>query len=124
MKNINERLKECNIIYVLHIFAKHVKQITDCLGIFLYFHLPSNENISCDILSAFENTDLPGESVFEIEGKRYFLSLIEEPETTVEEDVEHDPELKHKLLQAKMDILEGNVYSTEEIIEMIDQGKL
>ena len=50
-----------------------------------------------------------GESIFEIDGKKYFLSLIEEPETTVKEDVESDPELKQKLLQAKKDILEGDV---------------
>jgi hypothetical protein len=65
-----------------------------------------------------------GEAVFEIDGKRYFLSLIEEPQTTVSEDVEHDPELKQKLLQAKKDILERKVFSTDEVFEMIDQGDL
>jgi vacuolar-type H+-ATPase subunit E/Vma4 len=64
------------------------------------------------------------ESVFEIEGKRYFLSLIEEPETTVKQDVEINNELKQKLLQAKKDILEGKVYSTDEVLEMIEQGEL
>ena len=52
-----------------------------------------------------------GESVFE-------------SETTLGEDVEQDPELKQKLLQAKKDILEGKVYSTEDILEMIQQGEL
>ncbi len=65
-----------------------------------------------------------GESIFEIDGKRYFLSLIDEPETTVKEDVANDPELKQKLLQAKKDILEGNVFSTDEVLEMIEQGEL
>jgi hypothetical protein len=65
-----------------------------------------------------------GESIFEIDGKRYFLSLIDEPESTVREDVEHDPELKQKLMQAKKDILEGNVFSTDEVLEMIEQGEL
>jgi hypothetical protein len=65
-----------------------------------------------------------GESIFEIDGKKYFLSVIEEPETTVREDVERDPDLKQKLLQAKKSIVEGNVFSTEEILEMIDQGEL
>ncbi|UFT98914.1 hypothetical protein KO561_17225 [Radiobacillus kanasensis] len=64
------------------------------------------------------------ESFFEIDGKRYFLSLIDEPETSVREDVEHDPELKQKLLQAKKDILEGRNFSTDEVIEMIEQGEL
>jgi hypothetical protein len=65
-----------------------------------------------------------GESVFEIDGKRYYLSLIEEQETTVKEDVELDPELKQKLLQAKKDILAGKVFSTDDVLEMIEQGEL
>jgi hypothetical protein len=65
-----------------------------------------------------------GESIFEIEGKRYFLSLIEQPETTVKEDVESDPVLKQKLLEAKKDIVKGNVFSTDEVLEMIEQGEL
>ncbi|HLR75545.1 MAG TPA: hypothetical protein VK077_09740 [Virgibacillus sp.] len=39
-----------------------------------------------------------GDPVVEIEGKKYYLSLIEKPETTVADDVEVDPELKQKLL--------------------------
>lgn len=65
-----------------------------------------------------------GDTVIEIDGKKYYLSVIEEPETTVEEDVEADPELKQKLLQAKRDILDGKTYTTEEVVEMIDQGEL
>lgn len=65
-----------------------------------------------------------GESVFEIDGKKYLVSLMEEPETTVKEDVEYSPELKQKLLQAKKDITEGNIFSTDEILEMIEQGDL
>jgi hypothetical protein len=65
-----------------------------------------------------------GDKVIEIDGKKYYLSLIEETETTVAEDVEVDPELKQKLLQAKKDILHGKTYTTEEVIEMIDQGEL
>lgn len=65
-----------------------------------------------------------GDSIFEIDGRKYYLSIIEESETTLKEDVEQDTELKQKLLQAKKDILEGKVYSTEEILEMIQQGEL
>ena len=65
-----------------------------------------------------------GDSVIEIDGKKYYLSLIEKPETTVAEDVEADQELKQKLLQAKRDILNGKAFTTEEVIEMIDQGEL
>ncbi len=65
-----------------------------------------------------------GETIFEFEGKKYYLSLIEDPETTVKDDVEYDPDLKQKLLQAKRDIVEGNVFSTDEVLEMIEQGEL
>jgi hypothetical protein len=65
-----------------------------------------------------------GETIFEIDGKRYFLSLIEDSQTTVRDDVEHDPELKQKLLQAKKDILEEKVFSTDDVLEMIEQGEL
>jgi hypothetical protein len=65
-----------------------------------------------------------GESVFEVDGNKYHLTLIEEPETTVKEDVEADPELKQKLLQAKKDILNERVYSTDDVLEMIDHGEL
>ena len=41
-------------------------------------------------------------------------------ESTVEEDIQSDPELKQSLLQAKQDIADGNVYSKviEELIEL------
>ena len=65
-----------------------------------------------------------GESVVEMDGKKYYLTLVEEPETTVQEDVDADSELKQKLLQAKKDILDGKVYSTDDVLEKIDQGEL
>lgn len=65
-----------------------------------------------------------GNSLVEMNGKKYYLTLIEEPESTVQEDVDADSELKQKLLQAKKDILDGKVYSTDEVLEMIDQGEL
>ncbi|MGG5253423.1 hypothetical protein ACQYAD_07995 [Neobacillus sp. SM06] len=65
-----------------------------------------------------------GESVFEIDGKRYYLSFIEKPETTEKEDVELNQDLKQKLLQAKKDIAEGNVFTTDGVLEMIEQGEL
>ncbi|WP_157052534.1 hypothetical protein [Ornithinibacillus contaminans] len=42
--------------------------------------------------------------------------------TNVKEDVEAGPELEQRLQQAKKDIVYNNVYSTDEILEMIDQG--
>ncbi|WP_438313012.1 hypothetical protein [Sporosarcina sp. FA9] len=65
-----------------------------------------------------------GDSLVEIDGKKYYLSLIEKPETTVAEDVEANQELKQKLGQAKMDIMNGRTYTTNEVVEMIDQGEL
>ncbi|HLR59806.1 MAG TPA: hypothetical protein VK094_04985 [Pseudogracilibacillus sp.] len=65
-----------------------------------------------------------GDPVVEIEGKEYYLSLIEKTETTIADDVEADPELKQKLLQAKIDILNEKTYTTDEVVEMINQGEL
>ncbi|GGE36021.1 hypothetical protein GCM10011391_13530 [Pullulanibacillus camelliae] len=65
-----------------------------------------------------------GDTVIEIDGKKYYLSLSEEPETTVAEDVKDDPDLKQKLLQAKKDILDGKTYTSDEVMEMIDQGEV
>ena len=65
-----------------------------------------------------------GESIIEIDAKKYHLTLVEESETTVKEDIDAYSDLKQKLLQAKKDILDGKVYETEDVIEMINQGKV
>lgn len=65
-----------------------------------------------------------GDTVIEIDGRRYYVHLTEESETTVKEDVEADSELKRKLNQAKKNISDGKTYTTEEVFEMIDQGEL
>lgn len=67
---------------------------------------------------------LAGDSVVEIDGIKYYISIVEESKTTVKEDVENDEELKQKLLQAKKDIMEGKVFTTEEVLEMIEQGEV
>lgn len=56
-------------------------------------------------------------------GKNIF-SFIEKPKTTVEEDVNANPALKQKLLQAKRDILHGKTYTTAEVAEKINRGEL
>ncbi|GAB3065740.1 hypothetical protein [Virgibacillus ainsalahensis] len=59
---------------------------------------------------------------FELNGRRYKIVAIDNEddfETSVAEDVERDPELKRKLLQAKKDIKEGNYFTSEEMREMI-----
>lgn len=65
-----------------------------------------------------------GDTVIEIDGKKYYLSLIEETATTIAENPKTDHELKQKLLQAKKDILNGNTYTAEKVIDMIDRGEI
>lgn len=64
---------------------------------------------------------------FEFNGRLYKIVAIDnrnDIETTVAEDVEKDPELKQKLLQAKKDIEEGNYFTSEEMREMIRSGQI
>ncbi|WJY28311.1 MULTISPECIES: hypothetical protein [Sporosarcina] len=82
------------------------------------------KKIEGHMAESLEETIADDKSVVEIEGEKFYLSLIEKPESTVVEDVEADPDLKQKLLQAKMDILHGKIYTTEEVVEMINQGDL
>ncbi|MFD1019642.1 hypothetical protein [Thalassobacillus hwangdonensis] len=44
--------------------------------------------------------------------------------TILKEDVEADLELKRRLLKAKKDIMDGKVYTTDDVLEMIDQGEI
>jgi len=64
---------------------------------------------------------------FELNGQKYKIVAIDnkdDSETTVAEDVEKDPELKRKLLQAKKDIKEDNSYTSEEMRELIRSGQV
>jgi hypothetical protein len=64
---------------------------------------------------------------FELNGRKYKIVAIDhkdEFETTVAEDVERDPELKRKLLEAKKDIEQGNYFTSEEMREMIRRGQV
>lgn len=64
---------------------------------------------------------------FELNGRRYKIVAIDNKddfETTVAEDVERDPELKRKLLQAKKDIEKGNYFTSEEMRELIRSGRV
>jgi len=68
-----------------------------------------------------------GQTIFEIEGRRYEISAISEKDlrnTTVKEDVESNTELMDVLMQAKRDIQEGNYYTSEEMREMIRKGEI
>lgn len=63
------------------------------------------------------------DAVIEIDDKQYHLSLIEESRTTVDEDIS-DPELKQKIQQTKRDILAGRDFAIDDVVEMMDKGKL
>jgi len=63
-------------------------------------------------------------ALIEINNKKYYLSLIEEPEKLTEADAESDPELKQKEQQTKKSILNGKSFAIDDVVELIDQGKL
>ena len=50
--------------------------------------------------------------------------MAEVMKESISDDVKTDSELRRKLLQAKMDILNGKTYTTEEVVKMIDWGEL
>lgn len=61
------------------------------------------------------------DTIVDIEGKHY---LIKPLENMVQEEIESDTELKTLIMQAKEDIFNGVVYSTDDIIEAIEKGLL
>lgn len=68
-----------------------------------------------------------GDYIFEIEGKRYEISIVSEKDlrrTTVKEDVVNDPQLMEILKQAKRDIQDEDYYTSEEMRELIREGKI
>ncbi|MEX1031170.1 MAG: hypothetical protein WDZ91_14170 [Paenibacillaceae bacterium] len=68
-----------------------------------------------------------GETIFELEGNRYEISVISKKDlrsTTVKEDVENDPELMDILLQAKRNIQDGKYHTSDEMREMIRRGEI
>ena len=64
------------------------------------------------------------DDVIEMDGKRYYLSLIEEAETLKNVAGECDPEIRQKIEQTKKDILNGKDFAIDDVVEMIDLGKL
>lgn len=64
------------------------------------------------------------DDVIEMDGKRYYLSLIEETKTLKDEANESDPEIRQKIEQTKKDIMNGKDFAIDDVVEMIDLGKL
>ncbi len=68
-----------------------------------------------------------GETIFEIDGSRYEISVISRKDlrrTSVKEDVENDSELMDILMQAKRNIQDGKYNTSEEMREMIRRGEI
>lgn len=64
------------------------------------------------------------DDVIEMDGKRYYLSLIEETQTLKSETNESDPVVRQKIEQTKKDIMNGKDFAIDDVVEMIDLGKL
>lgn len=60
-------------------------------------------------------------TIVDIEGKHY---LIKPLQNMVQEEIESDPELKMLIMQAKENIVNGEVYTTQEIVDAIENGEL
>lgn len=60
-------------------------------------------------------------TIVDIEGKHY---LIKPLQNIVQEEIESDPELKILIMRAKENIVNGEVYTTQEIVDAIENGEL
>ncbi|TLS54122.1 hypothetical protein FE782_01895 [Paenibacillus antri] len=61
------------------------------------------------------------DTIVDVEGKHY---LVKPLSNIVQEEIESDSELKALIMQAKRDIAEGTLYSTDDLIEAIEKGQL
>lgn len=71
-----------------------------------------------------KNIVMEKNDVIEMDGKRYYFSLIEEAETLKNAAGEADPVLRQKIEQTKKDILNGKDFAIDDVVEMMDLGKL
>jgi len=62
------------------------------------------------------------DSVIEIDDKKYVVSLIEKPKIPISDESENKP--RKKVQQMKLDILNGKEFAIDDVVEMMDQGKL
>jgi hypothetical protein len=61
------------------------------------------------------------DTIVDIEGKHYLVKPIK---NIVQEEIESDNELKELIQQAKKDIANGEVYSTDQIMDAIEKDQL
>lgn len=63
------------------------------------------------------------DAIIEMDNKRYYLSLIEEPESVADEEIECE-KIKDEIKKTKLSILKGKRQTIDDIVDMIDQGVL
>lgn len=61
------------------------------------------------------------DTIVDIEGKHY---LVKPLKNIIQEEIESDSELKAIITQAKRDIDNEELYSTDDLIEAIEKGQL
>jgi len=62
------------------------------------------------------------DTVIDIDGERYLIQFVARNE--IQDEIESDPELERIIRDAKKDIAEGNLYTTEEILQAIERGEI
>lgn len=62
------------------------------------------------------------ETVVDIDGVKYLIKPLEVND--IQKEIESNPKLKKMILRSDKDISEGKVFTTEEILEQIQQGEL
>jgi hypothetical protein len=77
------------------------------------------EGTNAELFKAWFNDN--ENTIVDIEGKHY---LIKPLHNIVQEEIENDHELKKLILQAKDNIDNGEIYTTQEIIDFIQNGDL
>lgn len=60
-------------------------------------------------------------TIVDIEGKHY---LIKPLPNMIQEEIQNDPELQMLIIQAKENIANGEVYTSQEIMDAIENGEL
>lgn len=63
------------------------------------------------------------DALVEMDNKRYYLSLIEEPRQKRANDIECE-KFHEKIEKTKQNILKGKRFIIDDIVEMMDQGVL
>src|SRR5699024_9154860 len=63
-------------------------------------------------------------TIVEIDNKRYYLSVVEKPERRESKHASGDQHIHKKYKRIKTNILQGNDFSIDDVIEMMEEGVL